>query len=67
MLRCNLRKIPNPAEPDKSATVTLTHKVDKSLYSGIIYAKSVDNSDTVTKLPRIIITISAAFHENSNW
>jgi hypothetical protein len=26
----------------------LTHKVDKSLYSGIIYAKSVDNSDTVT-------------------
>ena len=29
-------------------TSNLTHKVDKSLYSGIIYAKSVDNSDTVT-------------------
>jgi hypothetical protein len=27
---------------------SLTHKVDKSLYAGIIYAKNVDNSATVT-------------------
>jgi hypothetical protein len=34
---------------DNSATVTNPAKPDKSLYAGIIHAKSVDNSATVTK------------------
>jgi cobalt ECF transporter T component CbiQ len=37
-------------EPDNSATVTNPAELDKSLFAGIIYAKRVYNSTTVTKL-----------------
>jgi hypothetical protein len=50
--RCNLCKGWLPAASAKkksSGTNVLTRKADKSLYAGIIYEKSVDNSATVTK------------------